>query len=175
MSEETKEFSTVAIASLSSGTLLCKFEQRVIEGGGERRALDAEAEIASLRAELEKAHARIDAMAGELADSKEYGLIQWRKKDLALLDAERARAAARRACRADTGDCIMDESPAVPCDEKNCRYVAMETARRQDAETIARLTDALEVIVSKDCNCWSCRAARAALATAAAASATEAP
>ncbi len=49
---------------------------------------------------------------------------------------------ARLACRADTQDCVMDERPdREPCNEKNCRYVAMEVGRRRDAETIARLEE----------------------------------
>ncbi len=38
----------------------------------------------------------IAALRAELAIATEYGLIQWRKKDLAQLDADRFRAAARR-------------------------------------------------------------------------------
>ncbi len=51
----------------------------------------------------------IAALRAELAVATEYGLIQWRKKVLAQIDADRLRAAARR-----------------------------------DAETIARLKEALE-------------------------------
>ncbi len=58
------------------------------------------------------------------------------RRDAGTIDTLKARLD----CRADTQDCVMDERPdGEPCNETNCRYVAMEVARRRDAETIASL------------------------------------
>src|SRR5882672_874183 len=133
----------------------------------EKRAADCiearNAEIASLCAALEKAHARIDSLVGELADSKEYGLIQWRKKDVAVLDAERARAElADLNIKHDhlisrAHDCVEERDDLRAAarhyavswsdyDRLASDFVKFEATARQDAETIARLREALETI-----------------------------
>jgi regulator of replication initiation timing len=104
-------------------------------------------ELKPLRAENEKLRSEITQLRPQVDEWRErclgiganrYWEGRWRseaKENAALLDKLNARVA----CQRDTDNCVMDER----CNETNCRYVAMEIARRCDAEEIARFREAL--------------------------------
>ena len=76
----------------------------------------------------------------------------------ALAEAERERDGlrARLACRADTDQCVMDEdAPDVPCNDKNCRYVAIVTRAERAEAALAEAREFLTVYTD-DGGCPSC-------------------
>lgn len=107
---------------------------------------EAADEIIHLRAALAEAEGRIKHMSGVLLDAEsllgveETGELILRpierlQADLAEAERERNLLRAQLACRADTDQCVMDEEPEIPCDEKNCRYVQIVSrAERAEAD-----------------------------------------
>ncbi len=125
-------------------TTIAWFRRLAAKGGkGTVNNIDARC-LGRIADDIEAKDAEITALRAELAIATEYGLIQWRKKDLAQLDADRAcekvnNLEAELEALSVKHDHLL--SAAHDCgDERD----ELRADVRRDADTIARLQEALE-------------------------------